>query len=339
MRRSVRDAALVCALGLAVGLSACGESSTPEKTADTDAPAATTDAPAPATTAEAPAPTATADAPAATGATPGAALTQLWELDGFSTPESALPDNVANIIYVSNVAGGPTDKDGNGFISKVTFDGKIDTLEWVKGLNGPKGLAQAKGKLYAADIDQLVEIDIAKGEITARYDAAGAKFLNDAAADSEGRIYVSDMLTNTIWRLDGTNFEKWVEDPALQSPNGLLVEGDKLLVAAWGVMTDGFATKVPGHMVQVSLTDKTISPLGDGTPVGNLDGLEPEGTGTYLVSDWMAGKLYRIDASGKSETLLQDLGQGSADIGYDQASKTLFFPLMNQNKLRAYKVN
>jgi hypothetical protein len=320
MRRSVRDAALLCALGLAFGLTGCGESSAPDKKADAQAPAA-----APADTTKT--------------AASGAALTQLWEVDGLSTPESALPDKVANIIYVSNVAGTPMDKDGNGFISKVTLDGKIDTLKWVKGLNAPKGLAQAKGKLFAADIDQLVEIDIAKGEVTARYDAAGAKFLNDAAADSEGRIYVSDMLTNTIWRLDGTTFEKWVEGPGLLSPNGLLVEGDKLLVGAWGVMTDGFATKVPGHMVQVSLADKKISPLGDASPVGNLDGVEPEGTGTYLVSDWMAGKLYRIDASGKSETLLQDLGQGSADIGYDAANKTLYFPLMNQNKLRAYKVN
>ncbi|MBK9078322.1 MAG: SMP-30/gluconolactonase/LRE family protein [Hyphomicrobium sp.] len=325
MRRSVRNVALICAAGLALGLSGCGESSTPEKKAEAEAPAATTDAAAP--------------ADAAKSATPDATLTQLWELDGLSTPESALPDKAANIMYVSNVAGGPMDKDGNGFISKVTFDGKIDTLEWVKGLNAPKGLAQAKGKLYAADIDQLVEIDIAKGEVTARYDAAGGKFLNDAAADSEGRIYVSDMLTNTIWRLDGGKFEKWVEDPALISPNGLLVQGDKLLVGGWGVMTDGFATKVPGHMLQVSLADKKISALGDATPVGNLDGLEPEGNGKYLVTDWMAGKLYRIDASGKSETLLQDLGQGSADIGYDPDTKTLYIPLMNQNKLRAYKVN
>jgi hypothetical protein len=46
-------------------------------------------------------------------------------------------------------------KDGNGFISKLGPDGKVVTMEWVKGLDGPTGLALANGKLYAADVDRL----------------------------------------------------------------------------------------------------------------------------------------------------------------------------------------
>ena len=56
-------------------------------------------------------------------------------------------------------------KDGNGFISKLGPDGKVVTMEWVKGLDSPTGLALANGKLYAADVDRIAEIDIAKGEI------------------------------------------------------------------------------------------------------------------------------------------------------------------------------
>ncbi len=84
----------------------------------------------------------------------------LWETTGLKTPELALPVPAEGFAYVSNVAGKPTDKDGNGFISKVSLaDGKIIALEWAKGLDAPKGLALAGGKLYASDIDKLVEID------------------------------------------------------------------------------------------------------------------------------------------------------------------------------------
>ena len=112
----------------------------------------------------------------------------LWETTGLKTPESALAVPAEGFAYVSNVAGKPTDKDGNGFISKVSLaDGKIIALEWAKGLDAPKGLALAGGKLYTSDIDQLVEIDPASGKILAKYDAPGATFLNDVAADAQGQ--------------------------------------------------------------------------------------------------------------------------------------------------------
>jgi len=37
-----------------------------------------------------------------------------------------------------------------------------------------------------------------------------------------------------------------------------------------------------------------------GEPVGNLDGLEPDGQGGYLATDWFSGALYRLDADGKA---------------------------------------
>ena len=235
----------------------------------------------------------------------------LWETTGLKTPESALPVPAEGFAYVSNVAGKPTDKDGNGFISKVSLaDGKIIALEWAKGLDAPKGLALAGGKLYAADIDKLVEIDAKTGKMLAKYDAPGSQFLNDIAADAQGNVYVSDSNTSAIWRLAGGKFEKWLEDPALKFPNGLHVSGDKLIIAAWGAPGTSAQSSAPSNLVAVSLADKKISDLGDGTPVGNLDGIEPDGD-DFLVTDWVAGALYRIDRKGKATQLL-DLSQGSA---------------------------
>ena len=263
--------------------------------------------------------------------------TKLWETAGFKNPESALFDPEAGVVYVSNVNGEATVKDGNGFISKISPDGKVVAMEWVSGLDGPKGLARVGGKLYVSDIDKLAEIDIASGQVVKRYDAKDAKFLNDVAADAAGNVYVSDMLTNTIWRLSDGTFEVFLKDDKLEGPNGLLVEGDTLLVGAWGVMTDGMATKVPGHLKMVSLKDKSITPHGDGTPIGNLDGLEPFGDGAYLVSDWIAGKVIRIGRKGKAR-VLADLGQGTADLGYDPKTATAFIPQMKTGVVYGFKV-
>lgn len=268
-----------------------------------------------------------------------AGTTQLWEVsDGLANPESVLPDIGSGVLYVSNVNGKPDEKNGKGFISKVSVDGKIIDLKWGSGLNGPKGLALADGKLYVADIDKLVELDTKDGKILKRYPAKDAKFLNDVAADQNGNVYVSDTMTDTIWRLSDGRFEVWLQDAKLEHPNGLLVEGNQLRVAAWGVMTDGFATKVPGHLLTVDLDTKVISGMADSKPFGNLDGLEPLGGGNYVISDWMAGNVMTYGPDGKAQTILE-LGKGAADVGYAASSNTLYVPQMLKSTLRAYKVD
>ena len=219
---------------------------------------------------------------------------KLWEASGFKQPESVVFDRAAGAIYVSNVNGDPMKKDGNGFISKLGPDGKVVTIEWVKGLDSPTGLALANGKLYAADVDQIAEIDIAKGEIIQRYEAPGSKFLNDLTADKTGRVYASDMVTNSIWVLDGGKLSLLMQDDALDNPNGLLAEDGRLVVASWGKMAPDFSTKVPGHMKAVDLATKKVSALGDSTPAGNFDGVEPDGKGGYLVTDWVSGGLFQV---------------------------------------------
>lgn len=262
--------------------------------------------------------------------------TKLWEATGFQNPESALADTASGTIYVSNVAGGPADRDGNGYISKLSLDGKVTAEKWVTGLDSPKGLALAGGKLYVADLDKLVEIDVGSGAIVTKHEAAGAKILNDVTVDGEGRVYTSDWPGNAIWRLEGGTFEKWLETDKLAGPNGLIVEGDKLIVAAWGNMEPDFSTKTPGHLLTVSLADKTIADLGNGKPVGNLDGLEPFDADSYLVGDWVAGKVFQINRSGDAKELLS-LGQGTADFAYNSETRTAIIPLMVAGKVVAYK--
>jgi DNA-binding beta-propeller fold protein YncE len=267
-----------------------------------------------------------------------AELKQVWEVTGLKGPESAVYDPVRGVIYVSNVNGEPAAKDGNGFVSMLSPDGKATELEWVKGLDAPKGMALVGDILYVADKDVLVAIDVTSGEIKQRYEAAGAKFLNDVTADGQGRVYVSDMMANSIWRLEGGEFSEWLRDEALENPNGVLADDGRILVGSWGRMADDFSTKVPGHMKVVDVATKKVSPMGDTTPVGNLDGVEPDGRGGYTVTDWLNGAIFHVSADGKATRLL-DLNQGSADHEFIEKDRLVVLPMMMDGKVVAYRLD
>ena len=245
-------------------------------------------------------------------------------------------DSGEGVLYVSNVNGDAAAADGNGYISKLSLEGEILEKEWVTGLDAPKGLALHDGKLYVSDIDKLVVIDTETGEIVASHDASGATFLNDVSAHEDGRVFVSDMMENQIWKLEGDQLELWLEDEALGNPNGVLAEGDRLLIATWGKPKEDFSTDVPGQLKAIDYATKEIQSLGD-EPVGNLDGLEADGEGGYLVTDWLSGSLYTFDADGKAE-MIMDLNQGSADHEYVEGEKLVVIPMMMDGTVAAYKV-
>ncbi|MDP3295737.1 MAG: hypothetical protein Q8M37_13515 [Nevskia sp.] len=262
----------------------------------------------------------------------------VWTLEGFAQPESAVYAKQQDLIYVSNINGEGTAKDGNGFISRVSPDGKMIKRVWLKGLNAPKGLAYNNGFLYIADIDELVVVDTGNSRVTARYKAAGAKFLNDVAVDTGGRVYVSDMATNTLWRLSGSSFAVMLASPKLEGPNGLLVEGGKLIVGSWGVMTgNGFETSEMGYLQSVDRTTAALEARFAPIPFANLDGIVSDGKGGYIASDWLHGNVYKISATGETNLWLL-LEQGAADIGLGP-NKRLLVPMMLNNELRAYTID
>ncbi len=123
-------------------------------------------------------------------------LTPKWTTEAtLRVPESVLLDSKNNVLYVSSIDGTPDAKDGNGFISQVTLDGKIKNLKWATGLDAPKGMGLFNNNLYVADISRLVTIDTKTGKVTQTLEIEGAKFLNDVTVDKAGNVYVSDSNT------------------------------------------------------------------------------------------------------------------------------------------------
>lgn len=262
----------------------------------------------------------------------------LWEAKDLEQPESVVLDPATGTLLVSNIVGAIMQKDGNGYIAKLGLDGGIVTKQWVKGLNAPTGMALHDRTLYVADVDQLVEINAASGEILKRYDAKGAVFLNDVVVDEDGTVYLSDTPMNTIWRLKDGAFEPWLANDALNGPNGLLVQGKKLIVASFGKLPDQGQSQELGALLSVDLEDQSIGKVGNAQPFGNLDGLQLLQPNVYLVTDWAAGALYRVDAKGKPERLLK-LGKGSADFIYLPDKKLALIPIMLSNSLVAYTLD
>src|SRR5690606_30550312 len=118
----------------------------------------------------------------------------------------------------------------------------------------------------------------------------------------------------------------------LESPNGLLVKDGKLFVAAWGLTSD-FSNPTKGRLYSLDLTSKQKAPV-TAEPLGNLDGLQWDGS-AFLVSDWTAGKVFRVSPDGKVRELLQGM-KGAADLGWLSGLGLLVLPRMGENRLSAF---
>src|SRR5687768_17474556 len=157
-------------------------------------------------------------------------LVKKWETPAtLKTPESVLFDGGGRVLYVSNIDGKePWTKDNAGSIGKVGLDGKVIAAEWVKGLQAPKGMALHNGRLWVADIDRMVVIDVAKGSIAQTIPIEGAQRLNDVTVDKAGTVYVSDMQALKIHAIKNSKPSVFLE--GFKRPNGVLSHGDDFYV-------------------------------------------------------------------------------------------------------------
>ncbi len=257
---------------------------------------------------------------------PNYKLEKQWESDTLlRTPESVLYDEARDVIYVSNVNMNPWEKDGNGFMSKLSSTGEIIELEWVTGFNGPKGMALVANSLFVTDMDELIEIDVTTGEVISKTIIDGAVGLNDISADATGTLYISDSNGNKIYRyIDGVA-EVFMETPG--RPNGQLVLGSSLYTA--------FSTSQQFVDYSIETQEKTI--LADS--IGAGDGITPTTEeGVFLVSDW-SGEIWIIGDFGKQSLLVtRDQKKNTADICFIEDQELVIVPTFFDNKVVAYKL-
>jgi hypothetical protein len=253
-----------------------------------------------------------------------ATVQKLWTTDTIlKIPESVLVDDKENCIWVSNIDGASNGKDGKGSISKLSKTGTPINLEWITGLNAPKGMAKFKQELYVADLTELVVIDIKKATIIKRVPIEGSVFLNDVTVNSKGAVFVSDSRTGKVHRYENNTTTIEVEN--LQGPNGLLSIEDQLLILDRGSLL----SVTPGG---------AISKIMDGMDP-STDGIERVAPNQYLVSCWN-GIVYYVVAGAQKITLFDTRSEkiNSADIGYDAKKKIIYVPTFLKNNVVAYQL-
>lgn len=260
-----------------------------------------------------------------------------WEARGLHSPESVVFDGARHVYYVSNMGTyGAGETLHDGFIAKVSEDGKLLEAHWVDGLDNPKGLALVGNRLYVGDDVYLSEIDVDAGKIVGRHKPAdGAGDFNDCTADASGNVYVCSGRLSTVFRLHAGRFEPWVKlDPAVTGGiNGLKAERNRLLLGGWSLGRPDGSEEV-GHLSTVDYATRVVGRIGT-EPVCHIDGLEPDGRDGYVVSDWLTGEIFHVSAAGRKQLVFK-LHQGTADILYRPEQRLLLVPLMKDNCLRAY---
>ena len=269
-----------------------------------------------------------------------------WETDAkFELPESVIYDSKNEVLYVSNIVNHPFKKDSSGYISKISLEGEILELKWVDSLNAPKGLTivpaskpEESDKLFIADIDELVEVDLSTGKITAKYKGVGAVCFNDVTHDKYGNVYVGDTYTDSIYRLNQfSQLPLWLNSPNL-APNGIHIENDNMIVGSWGSLMEGWGTPIKaGNLKLIDLTSKKVRNLGPDKSIGNLDGVEADGNGSFYVTDWSSGNVLRITKNGRTE-VLKTLGKGAADHEVIIDKNLILVPVMTEGKVVALKI-
>jgi sugar lactone lactonase YvrE len=258
----------------------------------------------------------------------GFVLTEVWRTDTLlKTCESVLYDTERNTLFVSCINGTPSDKNGSGYIARLTPAGNIETLEWVTGLNAPKGMGVYGNRLYVTDIDELVIIDIDQESVIDKVSLEGASFLNDIDVDSDGTVYISDSDTGILWKYENGELKQWITE-GLERPNGLFVEESRVLLTSSGSQDLKVIDKNSGSFESVT------------SGIGAGDGLEYTGQeGYYIATSW-SGEVFLIHPDFSKETLLKTSDQeiNSADIGFNISEQVVYVPTFFDNRVVAYRL-
>jgi len=285
--------------------------------------------------------------PAADAAGSSVGPQKIAEAAGMKTPESVRYDPAQDLWFVSNINGNPSQKDGNGFIVRLTADGvPMDSTPFIESgrkgvlLNAPKGMAIVGDTLWVADIDAVRAFDTRTGAPVASLDIKGSAFLNDVVAGPDGSIYITDTGIrfddkgqmshpgpDRIVQVTGRQYKVVSTFAHEPGPNGIAYDATagRFLVNAFA--SRNFYAWKPGMTAPDSI----------GVGAGAGDGLEILADGRALYTSWADSSL-SLFANGTSSTIMKGL-PSPADIGYDAKRQRVAIPLFNDGKVVFVKLD
>jgi len=252
----------------------------------------------------------------------------LATVEGLSHPEALSFDPAQNVYFVSNVNGAPGVKDGNGFISRITADGVMDSLHFIQGgrdsvqLDAPMGSRVQGDTLWVVDVDKLRGFNTRTGKPVVTVDLSPLKalFLNDLAIDSTGEFYITD--TGVKVAPDGSDTHPGpdrilhvardrsisvaVSTALLSSPDGIGWDqrGKRFVLAPFsGPSVQTWHVGDPG-------------PRDAATGKGLFAGVEAEPNGQVLITSWNDSSVSTLEGS-KLVQRIANLPYQPADVSMD----------------------
>ena len=260
----------------------------------------------------------------------------------FAQPESAYfytsGSTDPGVYFISSTNGNEM-----GWVSKLAADGSIIDTRWATNIRNPMGMRVSGKRLWVNNITEIIGINLKDPSDRIVYSIDDAILLNDLATDSSGYAYLSDSMNSRVVRIDLATGENSTFISTLpSSPNGLLVHGDKLYIASWGIMSEQpeeraeWITQTAGDLYWVSLKQSENVRHIVAPELGNLDGVEIDQQGNIYVSDWENGKLYKISSSNKTVIELGQYKQGLADLGLNSLTGELVLPIMLSSEVLFY---
>ncbi len=278
-------------------------------------------------------------------------------VSGFSAPESAVSDG--QFIYISNVGLplNPTAMDNNGFISKLSLDGKVLEEKFIQNLHGPKGMVIIGDILYVTDINAVLGFDI-KSKIKKKnisFEKYDTEFLNDVVRINDELLAVTSTDRSLIFTISlkkGIKTERVkLVGEKLKGPNGLAYDAnaDVLYVVEYGADKElgGFVTIKDFAKGKGDLKAERLF-----TYKGNVDGLHFKDS-VLTFTDWNStavegkskspkiGGLFKVDLKSLPNVNIQEISkpiEGPADFFYDDEKKRIILPAMMENKVRFISV-
>ena len=248
-------------------------------------------------------------------------LTKVWESKpGLLVPESVLYDQKSGLLYISNINGNSTEKDGNGFISVLNLKGEFVNKEWITGLDAPKGMGIWNRHLFVTNITEVVEIDQENGKILKRYMPENASFLNDIAIDQKGNVYITDTKAACVFKISNGKAGVWKSGDDFQGTNGLFYKNNFLYVG----------TK--NGILKINLESNAVEKAVDNS--GSIDGLYLSTSNKFIFSDW-TGHVYTAEPGKKPELLLDITPDkmNAADFGVVPEKNLIIIPTFLDNRV------
>lgn len=266
------------------------------------------------------------------------------EITGFSLPESIASDG--QFVYVSNMGEklDPAAKDLDGYISKLSLSGEVLERRFLPktgNLSSPKGIAIDKGRLYVADVDQLLAYDLKSAVFLFSLDfsAEGTHFLNDIAVKDPDTLFVSATDVGKIYQVNvGKKPSYRTLGVTLRGPNGLCYHNGRLYVVGFGSNN-----QPDGELGVLQFQGEKVDYQALSDAQGYFDGLSVAGNGHLLFSDWVAfekkGIIKTYDEKTKimSALAMPDKLSGPADFWLNEKTQTLWIPEMMAGKISLHK--